>query len=79
MIPTKLSHLRATQNLRASIGDNPYHNQHIKEMAECVDESMYELQRHYDDAFLQLYEQVKALDERITVLEQKVFSTPFQA
>ena len=48
-------------------------------MAECVDESMYELQMHFDNTFLQLFEQVKALDERVTALEQKVFATPFQA
>lgn len=60
------------------MGANPYHNQHINEFAECVDASFYELQQHYDNVFLQLYDQVEALAERVEALEQKLSPTPFQ-
>ena len=78
MIPTKLTHLRATQNLRATIGENPYHNQHINEFANCIDVSLYELQQHYDSIILQQQEQIELLMERVTALEQKLSPTPFQ-
>lgn len=60
-----LSHLRATQALRATMGSNPYHNQHIAEFTACMDEAMT-FQGQYIDAV------VRALTERITFLEKRV-------
>ena len=60
------------------MGANPYHNQHINEFADCVDNSLYELQAHYDQILLQQQEQIELLIERVTVLEQKLSPTPFQ-
>ena len=57
---------------------NPYHNQHINEFADCVDNSLYELQAHYDSILLQQQEQIELLMERVTALEQKLSPTPFQ-
>ncbi|MBR5231771.1 MAG: hypothetical protein IKW00_05930 [Clostridia bacterium] len=57
---------------------NPYHNQHINEFADCVDNSLYELQAHYDSIILQQQEQIELLMERVTALEQKLSTTPFQ-
>ena len=57
---------------------NPYHNQHINEFADCVDNSLYELQAHYDRILLQQQEQIELLIERVTALEQKLSPTPFQ-
>ena len=64
--------------MRATIGDNLYHNQHINEFADCVDNSLYELQAHYDRILLQQQEQIELLIERVTALEQKLSPTPFQ-
>ncbi len=60
------------------MGANPYHNQHINEFADCVDNSLYELQAHYDHILLQQQEQIELLIERVTALEQKLSPTPFQ-
>ena len=60
------------------MGANPYHNQHINEFADCVDNSLYELQAHYDSILLQQQEQIELLMERVTALEQKLSPTPFQ-
>ena len=60
------------------MGANPYHNQHINEFADCVDNSLYELQAHYDQILLQQQEQIELLMERVTALEQKLSPTPFQ-
>ena len=60
------------------MGANPYHNQHINEFADCVDNSLYELQAHYDQILLQQQEQIELLIERVTALEQKLSPTPFQ-
>ena len=60
------------------MGANPYHNQHINEFADCVDNSLYELQAHYDSILLQQQEQIELLIERVTALEQKLSPTPFQ-
>ena len=59
------------------MGANPYHNQHINEFADCVDNSLYELQAHYDSILLQQQEQIELLMERVAALEQKLSPTPF--
>ena len=60
------------------MGANPYHNQHINEFADCVDNSLYELQTHYDRILLQQQEQIELLIERVAALEQKLSPMPFQ-
>ena len=60
------------------MGANPYHNQHVNEFADCMDNSLYELQAYYDSILLQQQEQIELLIERVTALEQKLSPTPFQ-
>ena len=40
MIPTPLEHLRHMQQLRSHIPNNPYHNQHIMEFTEYMEETV---------------------------------------
>ena len=40
MIPTPLDHLRHMQMLRANIPNNPYHNQHIMEFTQYMEETV---------------------------------------
>ena len=64
------SHLRATQNLRASMGSNPYHNQHIAEFTACMDEAM-KLHIQYENAiFSATSERLDAIEKRIEALEE---------
>ena len=60
------------------MGANPYHNQHIDEFADCVDNSLYELQAHYDRILLQQQAQIEELTERVHELENEISPTPFQ-
>ena len=60
------------------MGDNPYHNQHIQEYARCMDETVFELQQHYDSILLQLQKELKALNDRIMALEKKDDQMPCQ-
>ena len=60
------------------MGANPYHNQHIDEFADCVDNSLYELQAHYDRILLQQQTQIEELTNRVYELENKISPTPFQ-
>ena len=64
-----LSNLRATQNLRATVSDNPYHNQHIKEITACIDNTIFELQAHYDAILLMMQQQIDDLTARLEQLE----------
>ena len=64
-----LSNLRATQNLRASISENPYHNQHIKEITACIDDTVMELQTYYDSILLMMQQQIDDLTARLEQVE----------
>ena len=64
-----LSNLRATQNLRASISENPYHNQHIKEITACIDDTVMELQTYYDSILLMMQQQIDDLTARLEQME----------
>ena len=64
-----ISNLRATQNLRASISENPYHNQHIKEITACIDDTVMELQTYYDSILLMMQQQIDDLTARVEQLE----------
>ena len=57
---------------------NPYHNQHIDEFADCVDNSLYELQTHYDRILLQQQAQIEELTNRVHELENRISPTPCQ-
>ncbi len=55
--------------MRATLGDNPYHNQHIKEVTAAIDDSVTELQVHYDAQLQQMCDAITALDARVERLE----------
>ena len=67
-----ISNLRATQNLRATISDNPYHNQHIKEITACIDDTVMELQSYYDAILLMMQQQIDELTARVEQLEAQL-------
>ena len=65
-----LSHLRATQALRATMGSNPYHNQHIAEFTACMDEAMTAMNQNNLSVFTAMLERIEALEKRVEQLEQ---------
>lgn len=65
-----ISNLRATQNLRATMGGNPYHNQHVAEFTACVEEALTELQQYYDDLFTKQQEQIDELAAEVAALKE---------
>ena len=70
MLPfTRISTLRATQGLRATISNNPYHDQHIKEITEAIDETVFEIQAHYDAILLMMQQQIDDLTARLEQVE----------
>lgn len=67
-----ISNLRATQNLRATVSENPYHNQHIKEITEAIDETVFEIQAHYDSILLMMQQMIDDQNARIEQLEAQL-------
>lgn len=64
------SRLRSTQAMSSTMGDNPYHNQHIQEYASAMEESMNETTQHYDGAWMVFEERFEELAARVEALEQ---------
>ena len=52
--------------------DNPYHNQHIMEYAQCMEDSLMQVQAHYDGQFKAMAEALDVLEQRVTRIEQAV-------
>jgi len=50
--------------------NNPQHNQHIKEFAECVEDAVQQIQIHYDGILLKQNEIIENLIQRVEKLEQ---------
>ena len=63
------SHLRSTQALRATMGDNPYHNQHIAEFTACMDEALTSMNQNHLAVFTEMMERMDGLEKRIEKLE----------
>ena len=80
LIITQLSHLRDMQNLRATIPNNPYHDQHIMEFTQCVEEAVTEIQFYYDGILLKQNEAIEELTRRVDRLEKTVAvkKSPFE-
>ena len=81
LIITKLSHLRDMQNSRATIPGNPYHDQHIMEFTQCVEEAVTEIRFYYDGILLKQNEAIEELTRRVDRLEKTVAikQSPFEA
>ena len=80
LIITQLSHLRDMQHSRATIPNNPYHDQHIVEFTQCVEEAVTEIQFYYDGILLEQNEIIEELTRRVDRLEKKVAvkQSPFE-
>ena len=80
LIITKLNHLRDMQNSRATIPNNPYHDQHIMEFTQCVEEAVTEIQFYYDGILLKQNEAIEELTRRVDRLEKMVAvkQSPFE-
>ena len=80
LIITQLSHLRDMQNLRATIPNNPYHDQHVMEFTQCVEEAVMEIQFYYDGILLKQNEVIEELTRRVDRLEKMVAvkQSPFE-
>ena len=81
LIITQLSHLRDMQHSRATIPNNPYHDQHIMEFTQCVEEAVTEIQLYYDGILLKQNEIIEELTRRVDRLEKTVAiqQSPFEA
>ena len=81
MIITKLNHLRDMQHSRATIPNNPYHDWHIMEFTQCVEEAVTEIQLYYDSILLKQNEIIEELTRRVDRLEKTVAikQSPFEA
>ena len=81
LIITKLNHLRDMQHSRATIPNNPYHDQHIMEFTQCVEEAVTEIQLYYDGILLKQNEIIEELTRRVDRLEKTVAikQSPFEA
>ncbi len=55
--------------MRATISNNPYHNQHVKEITEAIDETVFEIQAHYDAIRLMMQQQIDDLTARLEQVE----------
>ena len=68
------------QQLRSHIPNNPYHNQHIMEFTEYMEETVQVIQQYYDGILLKQNEIIDALVQRVEKLEQNTPSkkNPFE-
>ena len=71
-----LSHLRSTQALRATMSDNPYHNQHIAEFTACMDDALTAMNQNNFSVFTAMLERIDALEKRVEQLEQAKMQPP---
>ena len=71
-----LSHLRSTQALRATMSDNPYHNQHIAEFTACMDDALTAMNQNNLSVFTAMLERIEALEKRVEQLEQAKIQSP---
>lgn len=53
--------------------DTPYHNQHIAEFTQCMEQAFNDNNNFNDQRFRELLEAIEALEKRVTRLEEAVF------
>lgn len=68
------------QQLRSHIPNNPYHNQHIMEFTEYMEETVQVIQQYYDGILLKQNEIIETLIHRVEKLEQNanIKRNPFE-
>ena len=58
------------------MGNNPYHDQHIAEFTQCMEQAFNDSNNYYDQHFNRMLEALEALERRVTRLEEAVFKAP---
>ncbi len=56
--------------------DNPYHNQHIAEFTQCMEQAFNDNNNYNDRRFRELLEAIESLEKRVTRLEDAAFKKP---
>jgi len=51
------------------MSDNPYHNQHIAEFTDCMDEALTAMSQNYLAVFTEMMERMNGFEKRIEKLE----------
>ena len=64
-----MNYINAINNLRATMGGNPEHNQHIQQLAQCIQDAFYASNMQYDMELTELKQTIKGQEERIARLE----------
>ena len=55
------------------MGSNPYHNQHIIEITQCMEQAFNDNNNYYDQQFNAILDTLDALEKRVARLEDEVF------
>ena len=55
---------------------NPYHNQHIVEFTQCMEQAFNDNNAYYDRQFNRMLEALESLERRVARLEEAVFKAP---
>ena len=58
------------------MGNNPYHDQHIAEFTQCMEQAFNDSNNYYDQQFNRMLEALEALERRVTRLEEAVVKAP---
>ena len=58
------------------MGNNPYHDQHIAEFTQCMEQAFNDSNNYYDQQFNRMLEALEALERCVTRLEEAVFKAP---
>ena len=57
------------------MGNNPYHNQHIAEFTQCMEQAFNDNNNFHDQRFRELLEALESLEKRVARLEEVVFNS----
>ena len=69
MFQHNTNYINAINSLRASTGANPEHNQHIQQIAWCVQDAFAANNMPYDMSLFELRHTLKSIDERLARIE----------
>lgn len=58
------------------MGNNPYHNQHIAEFTQCMEQAFNDNNNFNDRRYRELLEALESLEKRVARLEEVVFNKP---
>ena len=58
------------------MGNNPYHDQHIAEFTQCMEQAFNDNNNFNDRRYRELLEALESLEKRVARLEEVVFNKP---